>query len=454
MALLGFLQRIYYILNPPTPAKKDDAIRIGLLGASNIAPYSVIAPAESHPEVIVAAVAARDSARARQYAKKHNIPIVHRSYQDLLNDPSIDAVYIALPNSHHYEWALRSLEVGKHVLLEKPSCSNAAEARALFTHPLATGPNAPVLLEAFHHQFHPAWQTFLTLTRETPWGAGTVVDTSSQFHLPKGYIRPHDIRFKYGLSGGCLMDVATYPLSCVRQVLGRESALLVTDVQYTPFPSSTRTTTATTTKSPACEAEEQDEEPQIDTAISATYQTTSAPNHAPKRAHIAGDLAHTGSWNAIRALPKWVRSLSLPGLAWPETEAILAEILVASQGGTETQHFVQRTVTIWNMILPTVYHRIDVQDRHTLYRNGALSKAWTEVQYLKAYNWPDARAETYRDWWTTWRCQLEEFVNRIRKRKGSGVWIDAAESIRQMEAVDQTYRRAGLKVRPTRAFEG
>ncbi|PYH45326.1 Gfo/Idh/MocA family protein [Aspergillus saccharolyticus JOP 1030-1] len=457
MASMGFFQRIYNIIYPSTPAKQDGAIRMGLLGASNIAPESVINPAKSHPEVIIAAVAARDADRAHQYAKRYNIPIVHASYQELLDDPTIDAVYIALPNSHHYEWALRSLQAGKHVLLEKPSCSNATEARRLFTHPLATTPDAPILLEAFHYQFHPAWQKFLSLTRQTPWGPGTVTHAASQFHLPKGFIARDDIRFQYALSGGCLMDLATYPLSCVRQVLNLsqgqahedEEDLVVVEGHYAPLGSE---------HDPSASPEVQ-----IDTAISATYQTADGL----KTAHIAGDLAYTAATAAADAgknarwpffaslLPSaWIQSL--PGFQWPKTEATLAEILVASQGGTETQHYVQRRVTIWNMILPTVYHRIDVRDTHTLYRQGKLSKTWEETQYLQAYNWPagDARAETYREWWTTWRCQLEEFVHRIKGRQGSGVWVVGAESIRQMEAIDRTYRQVGLEARPTSAFGG
>ncbi|GIZ44592.1 hypothetical protein CKM354_000778600 [Cercospora kikuchii] len=129
-ALFSMLRRAYQaLISPPRLAKKDDAVRFGLLGASAIAPIALIGPAQSHAEAIIAAVAARDPARAAAYAKKHHIPIVHNSYQDLLDDPSIDAVYIALPNGHHYEWAIRSLKAGKHVLLEKPSTSNAHEAK-------------------------------------------------------------------------------------------------------------------------------------------------------------------------------------------------------------------------------------------------------------------------------------------------------------------------------------
>jgi len=81
----------------------------------------------------------------------------------VVNDPSIDAVYIPLPNGLHYEWALKALAKGKHVLLEKPSVNTAAEAELLFRHPLLSKPGAPVLLEAFHYRFQPTWQYFLTL---------------------------------------------------------------------------------------------------------------------------------------------------------------------------------------------------------------------------------------------------------------------------------------------------
>ncbi len=108
-------------------------------------------------------MAARDEKKAVEYAKKHGIPQTFGSYDALLDDPAIDAVYIPLPNGLHYEWALKALAEGKHVLLEKPSVSNATEAEALFRSPLLRGPGAPILLEAFHYRFSPAWRLFLSL---------------------------------------------------------------------------------------------------------------------------------------------------------------------------------------------------------------------------------------------------------------------------------------------------
>ncbi|KAJ5082866.1 NAD(P)-binding protein [Penicillium argentinense] len=400
MLLFDFLTRVYYgVVSPPTiPKKEDDAIRIGLIGASNIAPFAVITPAKSHPGVIVAAIAARESNRAREYAQKYNIPIVHPSYEALIDDPSIDAVYIALPNSHHFEWSLRAVQAGKHVLLEKPCCSNATEAKMLFNHPLVTAPNAPVLLEAFHYQFHPAWQAFLGEIRQSP---GAIESVFSQFYLPRLLLGRDDIRFHYSLAGGCLMDVATYCISA------------------------------------------------IDEAVVATFVTPDS-----QRVRVQGDMSTAGGWPSF--LPaSWTKGI--PSLRWPKSEVVFKPVLVETtdQNGVQLQHFVTRTITIWNHMLPVLYHRIDTSDFHTLHREEEIVKSWSEVSYKKAYNWPEAdeRAVFYKDWWSTYRCQLEEFVNRVKGRKGSGIWIDGDESIAQMETIDRTYEKAGLMPRPTSSFE-
>ena len=83
---------------------------MGILGAANIAPIAVIYPAKAMSSIIIAAVAARDEAKAQAFAKKYNIPIVHKSYDDLVNEATIDAVYIPLPNGLHYHWAKKALE--------------------------------------------------------------------------------------------------------------------------------------------------------------------------------------------------------------------------------------------------------------------------------------------------------------------------------------------------------
>ena len=178
----------------------------------------------SHPEVIIAAVAARDQVKASAYARKHDIPTVHTSYQALLDDSSIDAVYIPLPNGLHFEWALKSLQAGKHVLLEKPSTSNAIEAEHLFRSDLFRSEHtndenspSPVLLEAFHSMFHPAFQKFLGLIEPA-----NVVEGHASLEMIKGFLKEGDIRLNYDLSGGSLMDCGFYPVGAIRQIFQEE----------------------------------------------------------------------------------------------------------------------------------------------------------------------------------------------------------------------------------------
>ncbi|EHL00518.1 putative Uncharacterized oxidoreductase [Glarea lozoyensis 74030] len=155
----AFISRIWHIfISPAAPVPKR---------AARIVPMGLIVPAKSHPEVIVQAIAARDRTRAEAFAKKHGIPEVKDSYEEIINDPTINCIYIPLPNAFHYPWALRALAAGKHVLLEKPSVSNAAEAVTLFSHSSLSLPNAPVILEGFHFQFFPSWQLFRSLIPST-----------------------------------------------------------------------------------------------------------------------------------------------------------------------------------------------------------------------------------------------------------------------------------------------
>ncbi|KAK1763333.1 hypothetical protein QBC33DRAFT_613772 [Phialemonium atrogriseum] len=185
--MLGFLHRTYQIFGGfSVPAKVSNPIRVGILGAANVAPQSLITPAKQHPEVVVQGVAARDRKKAEAFANKHCIPQVFDSYQALLDDPNIDA------------WALKALSKRKHVLLEKPAKSNAIEAERLFHSPLLWGPEVPSVVDR-----------------------PNIAHVDAKIIIPRGVIARDDIRWEYGVAGGAMMDVM-YPLAWVRGTVGAE----------------------------------------------------------------------------------------------------------------------------------------------------------------------------------------------------------------------------------------
>ncbi|WP_419850994.1 Gfo/Idh/MocA family protein [Candidatus Poriferisocius sp.] len=185
-------------------------MRLGILGAAWIGPMGLIEPAKEADGVEVAAVAARDPQRARAYADEHGIPLVFDSYDDLLASDEIDAVYNPLPNSHHARWTIAALEAGKPVLLEKPFTANADEARQVAEAAEQTG---LVVMEAYHWRFHPQADRAIGLVASGALGEMTHVEAAMVFPSMHG---PDDIRYRYDLAGGALMDTGSYALSNLR----------------------------------------------------------------------------------------------------------------------------------------------------------------------------------------------------------------------------------------------
>jgi predicted dehydrogenase len=190
-------------------------VRIGILGAARIAPAAVVDPARQHPEAEVTAVAARDPLRARQFADRHRIPVVHDSYDALLADPAVDAVYIPLPNGLHGRWTRAALAAGKHVLCEKPFTADAAEAREIAR--LAQGSDR-VVMEAFHYRYHPLTRRVEEIVAGGELGALVRVEAAMCFPLP----RFRDIRYDYGLAGGATMDAGCYAVHMARVYGGEQ----------------------------------------------------------------------------------------------------------------------------------------------------------------------------------------------------------------------------------------
>lgn len=184
-------------------------VRIGVLGAAAIVPAALIKPARSVPEAQVVAVAARDPQRAEAFARKHHIPRVHKTYRDLLADPEIDAIYNPLPNSLHAAWTIRTLRAGKHVLCEKPFASNAQEAEEMANAARETG---LVLSEAFAYRYHPLTAQVKEIIASGEIGKVRHIEAQFCFLLPS----LNNIRFKYELAGGALMDCGCYPVSLIR----------------------------------------------------------------------------------------------------------------------------------------------------------------------------------------------------------------------------------------------
>ena len=184
-------------------------MQIGVLGAARIAPPALIKPAKQNSDVVVAAVAARDVSRAQAFAAKHGIARVHDSYEALLADPDIDAVYNPLPNGLHGKWTRAALAAGKHVLCEKPFTANADEAREIAQ---VAAQSDRVVMEAFHYRYHPLALRIEEIIASGELGKLQRVEAALCFPLP----RSSDIRYNYSLAGGATMDAGCYPVHMVR----------------------------------------------------------------------------------------------------------------------------------------------------------------------------------------------------------------------------------------------
>jgi predicted dehydrogenase len=192
-------------------------VKIGLLGASRIAPNAVVKPALGTEGVEIAAVAARDVGRAEEFAALHDIPTVHDSYEALIADESLDAIYNPLVPAMHAEWTIKALEHGKHVLCEKPFACNAAQAADMVR---VARSQDRVLMEAFHWRYHPLAQAMLEVVgRIGPLVRGEAV---FGFHLDD----KDRWLFDYALGGGASMDAGCYPVHWMRTLSGEEPAVV------------------------------------------------------------------------------------------------------------------------------------------------------------------------------------------------------------------------------------
>ncbi len=185
-------------------------LRLGLLSTARIN-EKLVAGANEVDEVEVVVVASRDLGRAERHASGLGIDRAHGSYEALLEDPDVDAVYVSLPNSLHVEWSIRALEAGKHVLCEKPMARSPEPVERAFDAAERAG---RVLAEAFMWRHHPQARKLVELLPRV--GRLRLVRTAFSFRLDQA----EDVRLSAELEGGGLMDVGCYCVSGARLVAG------------------------------------------------------------------------------------------------------------------------------------------------------------------------------------------------------------------------------------------
>jgi predicted dehydrogenase len=190
-------------------------LRWGVISTSNIGRRAVNPAIQASSNGELLAVASREEARAREFAQEGSIPTSYGSYEALLDDERIDAVYNPLPNSLHKEWTIKAAEKGKHILCEKPLALDAVECLEMKA---AATANVVKLLEAFMYRFHPRTEKVLEMVQGGAIGDLRQIRSSFTFLLKN----PDNIRWAAELGGGALMDVGCYCVNVSRTMAGRE----------------------------------------------------------------------------------------------------------------------------------------------------------------------------------------------------------------------------------------
>ena len=204
----------------------EGKLRWGVISTANIGRAAVNPAIQASRNGELVAVASRDAARASDFARAHSIAKAYGSYEALLEDDGVDAVYIPLPNSEHREWTVRAAQHGKHVLCEKPLALDAAECAVMEA---AARENGVKLMEAFMYRFHPRTERVVEMIRDGRIGTLKAIRSSFTFRLS----RPDNIRLDPKLGGGALMDVGCYCVNVSRTMAGEEPEAVQAHAQWT-----------------------------------------------------------------------------------------------------------------------------------------------------------------------------------------------------------------------------
>ena len=193
-----------------------DKVKWGILGTSAIFAGRVMTGIRSSKHVEVSAIGSRSLDRARAMASECNVPRAYGSYEELLADPDIEAVYNPLPNHMHLEWSKKVLESGKHLLCEKPLAMNTPQAEEL--HEVSKRFPHLKVMEAFMYRLHPQWVKIKDILRSGEIGELRFIQTNFSFTT----LDPDDIRNKPECGGGALMDIGGYCISLARYIFEDE----------------------------------------------------------------------------------------------------------------------------------------------------------------------------------------------------------------------------------------
>jgi predicted dehydrogenase len=212
-------------------------VRWGILGTANIALAKVIPAMQRSPWCEITAIASRDLAKAKRAAGELNIPHAYGSYEELLADNAVEAIYNPLPNHLHVPWTVKAAEAGKHVLCEKPIALNATEARTLIEARDRTGVR---IQEAFMVRTHPQWLETRRLIHTGRIGSlRSIARFFSYFNSDPGNIRNH-----LDFGGGALMDIGCYPITISRWINNAEPQRVLGLIERDPVSGTDTLTTA------------------------------------------------------------------------------------------------------------------------------------------------------------------------------------------------------------------
>ena len=360
----------------------SNEIRWGILGCSWVASFALIDPAKEVSTAKILAVASRDVNKGNEYAKKHNIPRVHNSYEDLLADPEIDAVYVPLPNALHKKWTIASLRAGKHVLCEKPIASNKQEVEEMVAVARETG---LMLAEGYHNLYHP----FLHRFKEEVDRLSDIKDVEVEFGIK--IMKSSDIRFQWELSGGATMD-GSYALNMLRYIVEPRydikctRAIAETDPKH-HHPQIDMTMTSWFDLLPAKVSEKEEDSESVSREKSVEIRSVENYGHAKTKA----------------SLTKWIPKMSVR--------------VVATDGSV---------LEATNFVMPQYYHSMKVVD-------GPSGET-----RAKERSWLGEKPSTY-------VLQLRAICECFAKKDyGFLPWKGPEDSIRTMDLVDSVYESSGL----------